>query len=145
MLRRLTVLALVGTVAAALASGAAQARPTPVHNATISITKVTLANQKATVNVKIAGLFLSGAHWHLLWKKPGTKQDPKNYIAVTAFANNPSAPNALRATTRGLSPGKWVLRVVLVDKNHVPFKASQYPNAKLSAARIVALASAGYG
>ena len=145
MLRKLTVMALVGAVAAALAAGPAQPRPAAVHLATISITKATVVGNKATVRVKISGLSLAGAHWHLLWKKRATKQDPKNYIAVTAFANNPSAPSALRATTKALSAGEWVLTTILVDKNHRPFKASQYPDAKLSAARIVAIAGGGYG
>jgi hypothetical protein len=145
MLQKLTVIALVGAVAAALTAGAAQPRSAPVHLATISITKATVVGNKATVGVKISGLSLQGAHWHLLWKKRGTKQDPKSYVAVTAFANNPTASNALRATTKALSAGEWVLRVVLVDKNHTPFKASQYPDAKLSAARIVTVGGGGYG
>lgn len=123
------VLALLAAAALTVAGVAQGSAPTAVHLATISITKVSVTGMKATVSVKITGFSVPGGHWHLLFKKKGQAKFPaKNYVVVTS---------GTKARTRTLASGQWVLKAILVAKNHVPFSPKQYPSAKLSDQRTV--------
>jgi hypothetical protein len=132
MLRKLLALAFAGAVLLGVAPSV-QARPQAVHQAVIKITRATVNNvtDKVTVRVQITGLFIAGAHWELLWKKPGTAQRAKNAKEVESGRT---------ATTKRLAIGRWVLTVRLVEPDGTPFSPTQYPDATLSARKTITIA-----
>jgi hypothetical protein len=123
MPRKLAVTVLAALVAGVLAAPSQARLPDAFHEAKIDITAVGVNNNtnKVKVTVKITGLFVSGAHWKLFWKKVGGNVTTSKPIKT-----------GRTGTTKMLGNGRWLITVKIVQPNGVPYKQSAFPAADFS-------------
>ena len=68
----------------------------------------------------ITGLFISGAHWKLFWKKVGGNVTTSKAIKT-----------GRTGTTKMLGNGRWLITVKIVQPNGVPVQPERVPGRRL--------------